>query len=283
MQRILVPTDFSTNAMKAETYASEIAQKCGATVYLLHVIEPAIDTVIDSLTQSNLFMDKIVNERLNQLSISQKIISENYPGIKIETELARGPIINSIFDFIEDNKVDLIVMGTTGATGLYEIIMGSIAAGTISKSKIPVLTVPAAFEMVEPKTILLATNHFEEDEELLNPVITLAKYFSATIDVVVLMNANEAVEEMQKNYTMELNHYLEFLKKTYPGNNFKGDLLEGNDFEMAIDKYSSKNEVDLIAMIPYPKNIPDRILQKSITKKMALHSTIPLITLPVKR
>ena len=283
MQRILVPTDFSDNALKAITYASEIAQKSDAAIFLLHVIEPAIGMIMDSFAQANLFMEDVVKERSEQLDLIRKTINENYPGIKVETEVASGTILHSILDFAGAKEVDLIVMGTTGASGLKEMFMGSVAAGIISRTKIPVLTVPVVYEMEPPDAIVLATNQFEKDRKILNPIISVARLFSAIIHVVVFKNTG-GDENADYIYNEEqLNSYIHFLKETFPDIIFKGELLEGKDFEITIDRYSNQNEADIIAMITYPKNFFERISGKSVTKKMAFHSTFPLLAIPANR
>ncbi|MEO6813884.1 MAG: universal stress protein [Ginsengibacter sp.] len=277
MQRILVPTDFSKNALKAVTYASEIAQKSGATIFLLHVVEPDINMI--KLTGDS-YRDDIVKERLEQLHESQKLVTHIYPGTKVEIQLTWGATIASILDFAEDEKMDLIVMGTTGASGLKEFFMGSVAAGTISKTKIPVLTVPVSYEMEEPDAILLTTNQFEKNKDLLDKVVAISKLFSAAIHVVIFKDTDGDVNADYIYNEEQLNDYLRFLKETFPGIIFKGEVLEGKDFEITIDRYNDKNEVDIVAMITYPKTFFDRILRKSVTKKMAFHSTIPILAIP---
>jgi len=282
MQKILVPTDFSTAAMKAATYAAEIALKTEATIFLLHVIEP----IAEGLRQHDALHERLheenANARLSELDTMQKSFTKIYPDVKIETELAKGTVINSILAFAEEQQMDLIVMGTTGATGLKEIFMGSVAAAIISRTKIPVLTVPAGYEMEPPDGILFATNKFEENIEILNPIVTLAKFFSATVHVAVFVDTDDAAAADYVYNTRRLNQYMNFLKKTFPDTNFKGELLEGSDFEITVDKYDNKNEVDIIAMITYPKSFFEKILRKSVTKKMAFHSTIPLLAIPAK-
>lgn len=277
MEKILVTTDFSGNALKAITYASEIAQKSGAVIYLLHVLEPAINMVNG---QADLYRDEIVKEKLEQLRVSQKSINAVYPGLIVHIELSRGTTITSILAFAEKQKVDLIVMGTTGATGFKEYFMGSVAAGVISKTKTPVLTIPASYEMEEPAAILLATNQFEKNRNILDKVVTIAKLFSSLVHVVVFKNTN-ADENADFIYNEEqLNRYLEFLKDLFPEVIFKGQLLEGKNFEITIDRYCNRNEINIIAMITYPKSVIEKIFTKSVTKRMAFHSTIPILAIP---
>ena len=282
MQKILVPTDFSTPAMKAATYAAEIAQKTEATIFLLHVIEP----IAEGLRQHDALHERLheenANAGLSELDTMQKSIAEIYPHVKIETELAKGTIINSILAFADEQQMDLIVMGTTGATGLKEFFMGSVATATISRTKIPVLTVPVGYEMEEPDGILFATIHFEENKELLNPIVELANLYAATIHVAVFVDTDDAQAADYIFNTRQLLHYLDVLNKMFPGTKFKGELLEGSDFEVTVDKYDNKNELDIIAMITYPKSFWEKMMRKSMTKKMAFHSTIPLLAIPAK-
>jgi nucleotide-binding universal stress UspA family protein len=282
MKKILVPTDFSVAASKAVTYATQIANKTGATIYLLHVIEPVTDSIRQPYALQERLQDEIANNRLGELNALQKNIAENYPSLKTETKLTKGTVIRSIHDFAGGQGVDLIIMGTTGATGIKEIFMGSVAAGTIGKAKIPVLTVPVSYELEEPDSIMFATNHFEENKDLLKPIVELANLYNATIHVAVFVDTDDAQAADYILNTRQLLHYMEVLNKIFPGTNFKGELLEGRDFETTIDKYDAQNEVDLIAMITYPKSFWRKVIRKSVTKKMAFHSTIPLLAIPAK-
>ena len=277
MQKILVPTDFSDNSLKAIMYASEIAQKSGAVIYLLHVVEPTINMINP---QADLVRDEVVREKLEQLQLFEKLITDNYPDVKTDIELSPGATIASIIDFAERERMDLIVMGTTGATGFKEFFMGSVAAGVISKTKITVLTIPVSYEMEEPDAILFATNQFEKNKNTLDKVVSISKLFSAVVHVVVFKDVDGDKNADLIYNEEQLNNYLKFLKETFPDVVFKGELLEGKNFEINIDWYCNKNEVDVIAMITYPKSFVEKILRKSVTKKMAFHSTIPILAIP---
>lgn len=280
MKKILIPTDFSGNALKAAQYAAEIANKTGASIYLLHVIEPVTDSIRQPYPLHERLQEEIANNRLKELGALQKTIAQLYPGIKTETELAKGTITTSILDFAENNQVDLIVMGTKGATGLKEKFIGSVAAGTIGRTKIPVLAVPDEYVFEIPDAVLFATNHFEENKELLNKIVEMATLFSAAIHVAVFVDTDTAVATDYINNTRQLQRYLDFLKKAYPAVALKGELLEGSELEETVEKYDTKNQVDIIAMITYPKSFWEKIMKTSATKKMAFHSKIPMMAIP---
>ncbi|MDP4284043.1 MAG: universal stress protein [Bacteroidota bacterium] len=282
IKKILIPTDFSDTAMKAAQYAAEMAKKSGGGIFLLHVIEPDIDSIRQPYPLHDRLQEEIANNRLGELNILQKSINQMYPDIKTEIELAKGTITNSVLDFAESNKMDLIVMGTKGATGLKEIFMGSVTAGTIRRTKVPVLAIPEEYVFDLPDAILFATNHFEKNTNLLNKIVEVATLFSADVHVAVFVDTDTVEVSDYVHNTQQLNHYLDFLKKTYPSIVFKAELLEGSEFEETVEKYDVKNEVDMIAMITYPKRFLDRLMKKSVTKKMAFHSKIPVLVIPAK-
>ncbi|MDP3467311.1 MAG: universal stress protein [Daejeonella sp.] len=282
MIKLLIPTDFSDNALKAVEYVMEIAKISETTIYLLNVIEPIPNSIRQPYAGLEKLEKEIVNNRLSELNALQKSIVQQYPDIKIESEVVRGTIITSVLDFAESKQVDLIVMGTKGATGLQEIFMGSVSAGTIGQSKIPVLTIPHDYIFEVPDGILFATNRFEENTELLNKIVEIANLFSASIHVVVFVDTDTAEAADYIQNTRQLTNYLVFLKTAFPGITFKAELLEGSVFEEIIENYNTKNEVDIIAMITYPKSFWERLVKKSMTKKMAFHSKIPVLAIPAK-
>ena len=277
MHKILVPTDFSKNATKAITYASEVAQKTGATIYLMHSIEPTINM---ATMQTDSSKPKVVSERTSMLKFSGDSVKALYPGVKVLTHLSGGSTLDSILHFSEKENIDMIIMGTTGASGLKKLFMGSVAAGTIAKTIIPVLTIPASYSVEEPDAILFATNHFEKNKNILKKIMDMSKLFYAAVHVVVFKEKDgEKYADLIYNEE-QLNDYLSFLKETFPTVIFKGKLLEGDDFEMSIEQYSEEQGIDIITMVTYPKSFMERLLQKSVTKQMAFHSTIPILAIP---
>jgi len=277
MQKILVPTDFSDNALKAVAQACEIAKKTNAVIHLLHVVEPSLNMATMQTDQSG---KKVVADKSESLDLSLKAIAEVYPDVKIAPFLVSGNVIPSILKYAEKENPDLIVMGTKGASGLKKLFIGSVTAGIIGKTNFPVLTVPVSYELTKPEAIVFATNQFERNEQLLENFVDLAKLFSIPVHVIVFKNI-DGNENADFIYNEEqLNYYLRFLKETFPRTAFKGEILESSDFELAIDAYCINNAAGMIAMVTYPKSFFEKFLFKSFTKNMASHSTIPILAIP---
>lgn len=282
MKKIIVPTDFSDNALKATIYAAELAKKSGAAVLLTHIVEPVTDSIRQPHALHGRLEEEIVHNRKKELAEIQQSFAQAYPDITTEIELAKGTIITSLLDVANRKEADIIVMGTKGATGLKEVFLGSVATGIIGKTKIPVLAIPGDYEVEEPDAILFATNHFEENKTLLIRIADIAKLFSTVVHVAVFVDTDTAEATDYIDNQKQLGHYMNFLKIAFPDVSFKGELLAGKEFEETIEKYDSENAVDIIAMITYPKSFWEKFLKKSITRRMAFHSKIPVLAIPAK-
>ncbi|OQP57386.1 universal stress protein [Niastella populi] len=280
MKRILIPTDFSENALKAALYAGVVARKANAALYLVHVIEPVDEKIHQPFPLHEKYLKETLHMRMREVESVKTIILNSHPEITIETAVLSGDISATIAEFSGNNDIDMIIMGTKGATGLKELLIGSVTSKVIGHSKFPVLAIPVDYQPEEPDGILFATNHFEKSNILLTPVIELAKLFFAKIYVIIFVDKEKkgAVEYMSD--TRSLYNYLDYLRKTFPGVIFQGELLEGKDFEDAVNAYEEKNKLDIVSMITYPKGFWEKIFKGSETKKMAIHSHIPVLAIP---
>src|SRR6185312_10962845 len=98
MQKILVPTDFSDNALKAVAQACEIAKKANAVIHLLHVVVPTLNMATMQADSSG---NKVVADKSESLDLSLKAIAEVYPDVKISPFLVGGNVIPSILKYAE--------------------------------------------------------------------------------------------------------------------------------------------------------------------------------------
>lgn len=279
MQKILVPTDFSPNALKALTYAAEIADQSGALIYLLHVIEPKINMATmqtDSLNKINL-----ENKSKELQSVVQSALAI-YPNVKIVPYILGDSVVTSMLEYAEKERFDLIVMGTKGAdSGIRKMLIGTVTADAIGKSSIPILSVPLLYELKKPETLLLATDQFEKDEQLFLELTNLAKIFSSSIKIVLVKDKEE--ERDGEMLEKELKGFQFFLQSKFPEITFESEQIEGNDFEETIESYCELHDVDMIAMVSYPKSFWEKLFRKGNTKTMAFHSSIPILAIPLNK
>ena len=128
MKNILVPCDFSKPAVNAFRFALDIAGRSKGIVYLLNVIElPAIHNPIIMPVIS--FEKEFLNELKEKTSKEfDKIITKYKPdAVEVRTEVSFGAAFRMIQDFIKKKKIDIVIMGSHGATGIREYFIGSNA------------------------------------------------------------------------------------------------------------------------------------------------------------
>jgi universal stress protein A len=136
---ILCPVDISDAAHKAVGYAKEFAASTGASIYLLHVVEPIPIPPVDAslnYIQIEEELEKAAETDLNTLKDS--LASS---GLKVDGSLETGNPADIILEKAEELQANFIIMGSHGRKGLNRLIMGSVADAVIRKSDCPVLIV----------------------------------------------------------------------------------------------------------------------------------------------
>jgi len=138
-RNIVIETDGSENSRKAISCGIEIAKISVATVYIIHVVD-TLSVVSDIWTAGkDLIHDMMIRDGKKILSETKKTIEDS--GVEVKDVLLNGHPGEEIIKFAENNNMDLIVMGTLGATGLEKFLMGSVAEKVVRHSKVPVMVV----------------------------------------------------------------------------------------------------------------------------------------------
>jgi universal stress protein A len=139
IKKILCPTDFSPCAEAAFDQAAALAKLLTAEIVLLHVVPEVQDYFLtpDMVPIVQPVTAAARNWATDQLDKARRRAS----GVPVTSELRMGPMLDSILASAVANKVDLIVVGTHGRTGLKHALLGSVAERIVRHSVVPVLTV----------------------------------------------------------------------------------------------------------------------------------------------
>lgn len=280
MKKLLVPTDFSPNADKALDFAVQLAKKAKAKIILVHACDLLELTFKDNIALKKEYNRNRIKDLNAKLSVYRDSIKKS-ENVAIQTKLYEGLVTDTIIYAAETHRPDLIVMGTLGSASAKDKIFGSKTAALIGKTRVPVLAVPLLSEWAVPGKMLLAINSFLEGrKEVVLPVLELASLFNASIDI-VKFSANRSVSAagyltIQRSGT----NYIKKIQGIAPAVNCKFVHLEGHKFEKTIEKYISKNNIDMLIMITHKRSFAKSIFKRSVTKKMAYQSSIPLLALP---
>lgn len=266
MKNIIVPTDFSENAKDALIFAIRIANEFGSKIHLINCVNTLTSTGI--YTDVDNLLKKAEGNRLN------KMIEEVSGHIKkpasIRALALKGEVVSTIHIYTQVSDADLIVMGTKGASGLREILLGTNTQGVIRQIDVPTLVVPADGQTRKLDKIALAIdNQALGSESILQPFIKLSKAFASQT---ILFHANSQNEEKDIDPSIyEFLKDLEYSKYIHYGS----DKNAGK----SIRDFVEEEDIGLLTLVRRHRNFVDRIFHKSITNKEVFHSKVPLLVL----
>jgi nucleotide-binding universal stress UspA family protein len=269
--KILIPTDFSPLSKVAVRYAVKLGKKLKAELVILTVIS------LDGPPGRGVLNVKYLEDKLTENSVedSARLISEIRSEIKgkinITSQVVRGyPVENVVANYAHHNDIDIIVMGTKGATGLKKIVLGSNAVAVINKSNIPVIVIPEFARFTNLKDIIYATDILNIKDEL-KTVVSFAKEFNATVHILHVVSPIGEGKLDIKQTVVKLTKAMEYKKITITVS-LHEDAAEG------IDQYVIKHKADMLVMFTHELTFFKRIFGQSVTREMAFLSNVPLLT-----
>lgn len=279
MKKILVPTDFSPNANKALEFAVQIARQAKAEIYLIHAGD-LIDTIFKDNQTIYKEHNQAISDKANEnLSLLKKSI-EDTENLSVHIKLYKGTVTDAILKASEQHHADLIIMGTLGEAGVKEKIFGSITAGIIGKTNIPVMAVPLLSEWKIPEKIFLAVNNFDDYPDIFKSVFAMAEIFDASVHLGIFTDADTAGAIDYLNDERGITTYEEKLNTLYTNSTIKHIHLDGSRFQETIEEYIQQKGIDIVAMVTHKRTFLESIFNRSMTKKMSYHTRIPLLAMP---
>ncbi|MCF8429011.1 MAG: universal stress protein [Bacteroidia bacterium] len=272
ISKILIPTDFSEVANNALQYAIQLAKKTNAEIHVLYVKNIPI---MDNSFPNNVYQSYITEvedftkKSFDDLTVKFLKNSE----VKFETHTAFGFIKDEIKDFADKNKIDLIVLGTTGASGLQEILIGSNAASVAASSEIPVLIIPPTSHFEEIIHLVYATDYNEPEFPAVSRLAYFASLYDADVSVLHIESDYDDLFDSEHNYFNRNKDADEFKKWKII------KLPKGESIIESINNFIANNHSNMIVMAKHNRNFFDRLFHRSLSKKMAYHTKIPLLVL----
>jgi nucleotide-binding universal stress UspA family protein len=272
VKNILVPTDFSDYSKKSFEQALVIASETGASVTLLHCIEPPYDfasTVESTLEQ----MKRGANRRLNDM-YQHMLKDDRFTNVQGNTMLATGLTKATVMEIVKSRDIDLIVMGSMGVSALRKRLFGSTSTDIALRSPVPVIIVPESEVETGFDQILFATDYRPHDIESLKYVSNIAELFNSTIHIVHISD--------QESFDSDLRFrgFRELAKEEISAAKLNFDIyFDGNPFN-GLSRYIQNNDIGMLVMTRYKKSIMKALFEKNHTKEMGYYTTIPIMVIP---
>jgi nucleotide-binding universal stress UspA family protein len=187
--------------------------------------------------------------------------------------ISLNTLSNEITSLVKDEKIDIIVMGTKGATGAKEILFGTNTVDIIKRAKCPVIAVPPNFDYEVPKEILFPTD-YEVDFKTapLKMLLTLARQHISSIEVLHVSNGYDLTKKQLKNQ--------EKLDKQLKGIAHLFHNPHNQEIINAINNFQLKHKMNLLVMVQNKHTFVERLFIEPVIKKIGFHVTIPFMVLP---
>jgi nucleotide-binding universal stress UspA family protein len=256
-------------------HGAYMARLFAAELHLLHVLEVneyAYDIPEPVLRLAKLdSLQDIVGKKMAEVVQN---IQKDY-GIQAISLSSTGRIATEIVNYAEEKKIDLIVMGTHGASGFEEFFMGSNAHKVVNRANCPVISVQTHAKVLGFKNIVLPIDNTLHSRQKVDYAIELAKHYKSTIHILGLLESHEDNDEGKFN--IKVDSVVDAIHKAdLP---YTRKIVEGDNLAVAAMDYSKSINADLIMIMTDHESALTGMFIGSLAKQIVNHSRIPVMSI----
>lgn len=276
MNKILLPTDFSENSYNAIKYAVQLFEKEDCEFYLLNTYTPVLydnEYLTYSSTQPTL-TEIYSNKSLQGLERVLRRIKRNFKNEKhsFKKISSFNLLSDEIKEQVAENEIDLVVMGTKGATGAQEILFGTHTVHALKKTRCPLLAIPSLYDYKPPKQILFPTDYEADIPKILKILRQIADLHASTIHILHVCFGIDLSSEQTS-------------RKKAVGRAFKNNgqhfySIAEKSVTRAIYDFQEDNEVDMLAMLNNKRSFFENLLFTPVVNEIGFNVKVPFLVMP---
>jgi nucleotide-binding universal stress UspA family protein len=266
MKKIILATDFSKGASKAEEMAISIAKIHISEIVLLYCSAPTY--VNPAMPGGMVVVMDDENEKYYEEKLEEKARIIREQGVRTSYKLSTGSVAESIKTLVEEQAADFVIMGKTGATGFLDKLIGSTTEYVINNIKIPLLVVPENSKSIKVDRIQYATELEYDENEILEEVFDIARKLKAEVDLV-------NVSSDRQLDLVDNSELIKGMKKAFPNEKFDIKIVRANKVEKAILELSEANENTSLVVASHHRGFLEGILKPSVSKSLIAKTTVP--------
>lgn len=273
MKKLLVPFDFSPQAVEALKFAGILAGKQKAELKILHVIE--LPVLLES-TMSGAFEQKYMQEQRTTLVEKIDRIADRWTrGIsRASTGVEFGSIIPVIENVIKSYGADMIVMGTHGASGIQEFTIGTNTEKIVRRSTVPVVSVRN--QVNDVANLVVPTQGNTDVEKLMEHVKELQSLFRAKIHL-LFVNTPAAFRKHS-----EVKPQLDAIAKKYRLKEFTANIYNDSSEADGIINFAVDIPDAMVVMRTHGRKGITHLAVGSVAEDVVNHIECPIWTLRIK-
>lgn len=280
MKRILVPCDFSVSGYEAYKFALDIASANGGAVFVLKIIE------LSSFSEKPGY--HAGGHHFEWLSLMQDLkdaaqaefdkMKAAYPEFTCQVEFVvkQGHLLSVIHDFVSENSIDLVVMGTQGATGLKEFFVGSNTEKVVRTAAVPVIAVRKAPALSEIRDIVVPTNLDLTQHEWMENLKAVQAFFGAKLHILRVNTRHDpsVLSARQEEALAALENYVRHYQLDNCATYVRNNLLEQDGILSFVDEINA----DMVAMATHGRKGLSYLISGSIAQKTVNRIACPIWT-----
>ncbi|WP_308993109.1 universal stress protein [Mariniflexile litorale] len=274
MKKILVPTDFSTQAENALKVAAQLAKKHDCEIYLLHILEVPLHTV-DALSTYNdlpeaMFFMKLAHKRFEELKTKDYL-----KDLVIHEHVEFHEIFKGVFQVCKKQQIDLVVMGSNGASGLKEMLIGSNTEKVVRTSATPVLVVKKEHQSFQTKDFVFASDFNEESKISFEKAIEFANILGSKTHLLMVNTPNHFITSNDAHSRIQ--NFIKDVKMP----NYSINIFNDVTVETGIMNFSQSINADFIGMSTHGRRGISHFFNGSISEDLVNHAKRPVITFKI--
>ncbi|WP_338357589.1 universal stress protein [Yeosuana marina] len=275
MKKIIVPIDFSKHSEYALKAAASLARKNNAEIIVLNMLE--MSEIMLTSTGSDQKERTMFFYKLAEQQLSTFLNKEYLENIKITPIIKHFKVFSEVNDVAAKHNADLIVMGSHGANGVKEFVLGSNTERVVRYSNIPVLVVKNELSTTDFKNVVFACDFNDDTMASYSNVIKMFDHSQINLVYVNLPNdrfkSTPEIEESVDKFLMKAD----------------GNLKRRNDVHFVCDytiengiiNFSKKVKADIIAIPTHGRKGIALFLEGSVGEDIVNHATLPVMTFKV--
>jgi nucleotide-binding universal stress UspA family protein len=277
MKKILVPCDFSKPAVNAYRFALSMAAISGGIIHLIYIVEMPVlhDTALmPVLSIEQDFMDDLKAKAERNF---QKLIDKyKTNGGKTRTEVVFGSVTKMIIDYANAKNMDVIVMGSHGASGIREFFVGSNAEKVVRTSPVPVLVLKDLYDNRIERIVFPYVPEMDDQRELVAKVVSVQNFFKAHVDLVWINSPGVFYRDLDMLKRMGA------FAKRYRLKNFTIHVFNDLNEREGIINFTETINADIVAMGTHGRRGIAHLLSGSVTEAVVNRVRWPIWTYVVK-
>lgn len=276
MNRILVPVDFSDQAKYACKVAANIAKRTNSEVILLHMFDVPSETVDPgNSSNSNSGAQAIYYMKGVHRKFEEFMAMPCFEGLIVKEDVRFHKAFEGVIEESKKLDVQLIVMGSQGATGLKEMLVGSNTEKVVRLSDIPVLVIKEDIDEFEIEDIVFASDFSEESKKTFPKVLEFRDMFNAKLHLLYINTIHKF--ESTKTSNDRLYNFID----DYELSNYSMNVYNDTSIEEGVLNFSREVDADVIAINTHGRSGLYNLFSESISKDLANHALRPVITFKI--